>query len=58
MPNDEVMKVRWSAVSHLNKWCEMKSFYFPFAEQFMRRCPWLAVRVFWLIIKVKEALND
>ena len=53
MPNDETTKFRWSAIADPNKW-DINSFHFPFAEQFLRYCPWLSVRVFWLIIKIKE----
>jgi hypothetical protein len=56
MPNEN-MKVRWSKVSDPNDWGKMNSIYFPFAEQFLRHCPWLAVRVFWATIKVKDFFN-
>lgn len=31
--------------------------WFPYAKQFMKKFPWLAVRIFWLMIKTKEIWN-
>lgn len=33
------------------------SMWFPYAEQFLQKFPWLAVRVFWLQMKFVKALN-
>lgn len=34
---------------------ECNSMYFPYATQFMKACPWLAVRIFWVMIQLKRA---
>ncbi len=45
---------RWY-FSKLPKWEETgESMYFPYAEKFMAKYPWLAVRVFYVLIKIKE----
>ena len=30
------------------------SMWFPYAEKFMAKYPWLAVRVFYVLLKIKE----
>ncbi len=50
-------KFRWSNIGDPGKWDAGNSFYFPFAERFLRYCPWMAVRMFWLIIKIREFIN-
>lgn len=51
------MKVSWSSVGDPNRWDAGNSFYFPFAEQFLKYCPWLAVRAFYVIIKIQGLLK-
>ena len=48
--------VKWSKQSDPYNWddWEAKSFWFPYGEAFLRKCPWLAKRVFFVIIKIKE----
>lgn len=55
---------RTSRETDFNKeiWYESESgscspMYFPWVEKFLRRFPWLAVRIFWLCIKIRGALN-
>ena len=43
-------------------WCETSpgccgSMWFPYATQFLTKFPRIAVRVFWLMVKLSEALN-
>ncbi len=44
--------------SHLPKWEEIdEPIYFPYAEKFLAKFPWLAVRVFYVLIKIKKAVK-
>lgn len=49
-------KIRWSKIASPN-WGDGKRMYFPYAEKFMEKFPWLAVRVFYVLIKTKEFFN-
>lgn len=37
---------------------ECGSIYFPYAEKFMQSCPWLAVRIFWMMIIIRKMWLD
>ncbi len=45
---------RMSRISDSKKFESGSSMYFPYAEKFMAKFPWLAVRVFYILIKIKE----
>ena len=58
----EVEKLWWISRESNNLWCDWKpgqcdSMYFPYATQFMKKCPWLAVRVFWVCMLVKNQIK-
>lgn len=46
-------------MSKLPKFDEISnnSMYFPYAEKFMTSFPWLAVRVFYILLKIKEFIR-
>ena len=53
----------WTSKQSTELWYENKpgecdSMYFPYATQFMKSCPWLAVRVFWMMLQIKGAWLD
>ena len=51
------MKIYWSHQGDPSDWGKESggdSMWFPSAEQFMKKFPRLAVRIFWLLIKIRE----
>lgn len=57
------MKIYWTCKQDINVWYEASpgrcdSMYFPKAEWFLENYPWLAVRIFWICIKIKEILIE
>ena len=57
-----IERMYWTSRSTKDLWHEESPgvsgrIYFPYATQFMKRFPWLAIRVFWLMVKLSEALN-
>lgn len=48
------MKIYWSKIQDETKWELPDSIWFLYAEKFMTKFPRLAVRVFWLCMKIKE----
>jgi len=48
-------KIKWSVQSDPEIWVRNgDSFHFPCAEYFLKNWPWLTVRIFCLIIRVKK----
>ena len=56
-------KLWWTSRCTKDLWYESEpgvcdSMYFPYATQFMKKCPWLAARVFYYMLQLKIAWLD